>query len=60
MLHPTSRDAIGCAFVLYRAILDAVEGADYRVLHRRVSVGGAHRLRVALPALARAQAARRR
>jgi phytoene synthase len=59
MLHPTSRDAIGCAFVLYRAILDAVEDAGYRVLHRRVAVGGGRRLRVALPALARAHAARR-
>lgn len=59
MLHPTSRDAIRCAFVLYRGILDAVEAAGYRVLDRRVSVGPARRLRVAAPALARAAGARR-
>jgi 15-cis-phytoene synthase len=59
MLHPTSRDAIACAFELYGGILDAVEDAGYDVLHRRVSVGLPRRLRVALPALARARRARR-
>jgi phytoene synthase len=59
MLHPTSRDAIRCAFVLYGGILDAVEQAGYRVLDRRVSVGPGRRLQVALPSLARARAARR-
>lgn len=59
MLHPTSRDAIGCAFVLYGEILDAVEAAAYRVLDRRVAVGVRRRLGVALPAVARATAARR-
>ena len=60
MLHPTSRDAIRCAFVLYGGILDAVEQAGYRVLDRRVSVGLRRRLQVAGPALARAAAVRRR
>lgn len=59
MLHPTSRDAIACAFTLYGGILGAVEDADYRVLHQRVSVGAGRRLRVAGPALVRARAARR-
>ena len=58
MLHPTSRDAIACADRLYGGILDAVEEADLHVLHRRVSVPLPRRLGVALPALARARAAR--
>lgn len=59
MLHPTSRDAIRCAFVLYGGILGAVEKAGYRVLDRRVSVPLPRRLAVAVPALARARSARR-
>ena len=59
MLHPTSRDAIRCAFVLYGGILDAVERAGYRVLDRRVAVAVPRRLAVAVPALARARATRR-
>lgn len=58
MLHPTSRDAIACAFSLYGGILDAVEDADLRVLHQRVAVPLPRRLGVALPALARARRAR--
>ena len=59
MLHPTSRDAIRCAFVLYGGILGAVEKAGYRVLDQRVSVPVPRRLAVAVPALARARSARR-
>ncbi|HZI96778.1 MAG TPA: phytoene/squalene synthase family protein [Actinomycetales bacterium] len=59
MLHPTSRDAIRCAFVLYGGILGAVEKADYRVLDRRVSVPVPRRLAVAAGSLARARVARR-
>jgi len=58
LLHPTSRDCISTALRLYAGILDAVERADYRVLDRRVSVSVPRRLAVALPALARARAAR--
>ncbi|HET6910948.1 MAG TPA: phytoene/squalene synthase family protein [Mycobacteriales bacterium] len=59
LLHATSRDCIRTAFVLYRAILDEIEAADYPVLERRVSVGAPKRLRVAVPALVRAWWARR-
>jgi phytoene synthase len=59
MLHPTSRDAIRCAFELYGGILGAVEAAEHQVLHRRVAVGLTRRLAVAGPALVRARAARR-
>jgi 15-cis-phytoene synthase len=59
LLHPTSRDSIRCAFELYGGILGAVEDAGYRVLAQRVSVPVPRRLAVALPALARARAARR-
>ena len=59
MLHPTSRDCIRTAFVLYGGILDAVEQADYQVLDRRVAVPLRRRLAVALPALVRARRARR-
>ena len=59
MLHPTSRDCIRTAFVLYGGILDAIERANYQVLDRRVRVPLPRRLRVALPGLARARRARR-
>ncbi len=59
LLHPTSRDCIRTAVALYGGILDEVERADYQVLDRRVSVGPARRVRVAVPGLARAYAARR-
>jgi 15-cis-phytoene synthase len=59
MLHPTSRDCMRTAFVLYSEILDAVERAGYQVLTQRVSVPLTRRLTVALPALRRARAARR-
>jgi phytoene synthase len=59
MLHPTSRDCIRTAFLLYGGILDEVEKADYQVLTQRVSVPMTRRLAVALPGMARAMAARR-
>ncbi|HEV7653194.1 MAG TPA: phytoene/squalene synthase family protein [Mycobacteriales bacterium] len=59
LLDPTSRDCIRTAVRLYGGILDEVERADYQVLDRRVSVGPAQRIRVAVPGLARAYAARR-
>jgi phytoene synthase len=59
MLHPTSRDCVRTAFVLYGAILDAVEAAHYQVLTQRVSVPVYRRLRVALPAWRHARAVRR-
>jgi phytoene synthase len=58
LLHPSSRDCIRTAFVLYGGILDAVERADYQVLDRRVAVPIRRRLAVALPALVRARRAR--
>jgi phytoene synthase len=59
LLHPTSRDCLRTAIRLYGGILDEVERADYQVLDRRVAVGPARRIRVAVPGLARAYAARR-
>jgi 15-cis-phytoene synthase len=59
MLHPTSRDCMRTAFVLYSEILDAVERAGYQVLTQRVNVPLPRRLAVAVPALRRARAARR-
>jgi 15-cis-phytoene synthase len=59
MLHPTSRDCMRTAFVLYREILDAVERSGYQVLTQRVGVPLPRRLAVAVPALRRARAARR-
>ncbi|MEO7981153.1 MAG: phytoene/squalene synthase family protein [Sporichthyaceae bacterium] len=58
MLHPTSRDCIRTAFLLYGGILDAVEAADLQVLDRRVAVPLRRRLAVAVPALVRARRAR--
>lgn len=60
MLHPTSRDCVRTAFVLYREILDAVERSGYQVLTQRVRVPMSRRLAVALPGVRRARAARRR
>jgi phytoene synthase len=59
MLHPTSRDCIRTALVLYRGILDEIERGGYRVLDRRATVGVGTRLRVAAPALVRAWWTRR-
>jgi phytoene synthase len=58
LLEPVSRACVGCAFTLYRGILDEIEAAGYDVLHRRVSVSNRRRVAVAGPGLARALAAR--
>jgi phytoene synthase len=60
MLHPTSRDCIRTALKLYGSILEEVERADYQVLTGRVRVSARRRASVAIPALVRAQRARRR
>jgi len=59
LLHPSGRECIRTALVLYGGILDAVESADYQVLTQRVSVPLTRRLRVALPAWARARVSHR-
>ncbi len=59
MLHPTSRDCVRTAFILYSEILDAVEKSGYQVLTQRVGVPLNRRLKVAVPGLRRARAARR-
>jgi 15-cis-phytoene synthase len=59
MLHPTSRDAIRTAYVLYGEIVDAVEAAHYQVFTQRVSVPARRRLAVALPAWRHARAVRK-
>jgi phytoene synthase len=58
LLEPVSRACVGCAFTLYRGILDEIEAAGYDVLHRRVAVSNRRRVAVAGPGLARALAAR--
>ena len=60
MLEPVSRACVGCAFTLYRGILDEIEAADYDVLYRRVAVPNRRRAAVAVPGLARALVARAR
>src|SRR5262249_40914610 len=57
-LAPVSRPCIRTAHTLYGAILDRIEAADYRVLHRRVSVPTRRRMLVALRALPDAYVAR--
>jgi phytoene synthase len=59
MVHPTSRDCLRTAYLLYGGILDEVERAGFDVLDRRVTVGTPKRLAVALPGLVRARRARR-
>ncbi|WP_214407248.1 phytoene/squalene synthase family protein [Pseudonocardia lacus] len=60
MLEPVSRACVGCAFRLYRGILDEIAAVDYDVLGRRVAVSTSRRAAVALPGLARALSARAR
>ncbi|MBK6872427.1 MAG: phytoene/squalene synthase family protein [Kineosporiaceae bacterium] len=59
MVHPTSRDCLRTAFLLYRGILDEVEANHYQVLTQRVAVPLRRRLKVAAPAWRRARTARR-
>lgn len=59
LLHPSSRDCIEAARVLYCGIVDEVERNDYDVFGTRASVPMRRRLAVAGPALLRARRARR-
>jgi 15-cis-phytoene synthase len=60
MLHPSSRDCIEAARVLYCGIVDEVEAIDYEVFTKRASVPIRRRLAVAGPAWVRAARARHR
>lgn len=60
MLHPSSRDCIEAARILYCGIVDEVERNDYDVFSTRATVPMRRRLSVAGPALLRARRARRR
>ncbi|MQA09317.1 MAG: phytoene/squalene synthase family protein [Pseudonocardiaceae bacterium] len=60
LLRPAARPCVATAYTLYQAILDEIESADYRVLDLRAVVTPAKRLRVALPGMVRAVAARQR
>ncbi|MDI9914306.1 phytoene/squalene synthase family protein [Rhodococcus sp. IEGM 1379] len=53
MLDPRVQPSIRTAYVLYGAILDQVESADFQILDRRVTVPTRTRVRVAVPALLR-------
>lgn len=59
MLHPSSRDCIEAARVLYCGIVDEVERNGYDVFGARATVPMRRRLAVAGPALLRARRARR-
>ena len=60
LLHPSSRDCIEAARVLYCCIVNEVERQGYDVFARRATVPLTRRLAVAGPALLRARRARRR
>ena len=60
MLHPSSRDCIDAARILYCGIADEVVNIDYEVFAKRAKVPMRERLWVALPAWRRAVRARRR
>lgn len=59
LVRPESRPCLTTSIRLYGGILKQVERADYQVLTQRVVVPNRTRAAVALPALARALAARR-
>ncbi len=59
MLHPSSRDCIEAARILYCGIVDEVERLDYEVFRTRATVPMRRRLQVAVPAWNRARRARR-
>ena len=60
LLHPSSRDCIDAARVLYCGIVDVVEGQNFDVFAKRATVPLTRRLAVAGPALVRARRARKR
>ena len=57
-LDPTSRTCIEAASELYCGIVDEVEKIDYQIFTERATTSKVRRLKVALPAYARAIAAR--
>ncbi len=57
-LDPTSRPCIEAASELYCGIVDEVEKIDYQIFTERATTSKVRRLKVALPAYARAIAAR--
>jgi len=59
LVHPTSRDCLRTALILYSRILDEIEDAGYNVFGRRLSVPVAQRAGVAARGLIGALAARR-
>jgi phytoene synthase len=59
LVHPTSRDCLRTALVLYSRILDEIEDAGYNVFDGRLSVPVAQRAGVAARGLIGALAARR-
>jgi len=59
LVHPTSRDCLRTALVLYSRILDQIEDAEYNVFGHRVSVPAHQRAGVAGQGLIRAAVARR-
>jgi len=60
MLHPSSRDCIEAARVLYCGIADRVAEIDYEVFRTRATVPIKRRLYVAIPAWRRAVRARKK
>jgi phytoene synthase len=59
LVHPTSRDCLRTALMLYEAILDEIEAADYDVFSRRISVSRTRRGVVGLSGLRDSLRARR-
>jgi phytoene synthase len=60
LLHPSSRDCIEAARILYCGIVDEVVNQDYEVFRTRATVPMRRRIAVALPAWRRARAARKK
>jgi phytoene synthase len=58
LLHPTSRPCIEAASELYCGIVDEIEKIDYDIFNKRAKTSTARRLKVFIPALIRARAAR--
>ncbi|GAA0630703.1 phytoene/squalene synthase family protein [Kutzneria viridogrisea] len=58
LLAPTARPCVATALTLYRGILDQIAAAGHEVFRGRAAVPPHRRLAVALPAFARAWAAR--
>ena len=59
LLEPSSRPCIEAASELYCGIVDEVENIDYQIFTARATTSQWRRMKVALPAYARAVAARR-